>query len=134
MTIKHSKISIAAAALSVPAAFMAGNLTTLILKSNNPDNVDITAGLAYLRPILIVSFTTFGVLCLISLVFGIIGLRKDDKSLSKFSLILLVALLLVSLTAGLLQKQTDKIEKDYSQKQFNSLFQELQTKFKTKKQ
>ena len=70
---------------------------------------------------------------MVSLVFGIIGLRKDDKSLSKFSLILLVALLLVSLAAGLLQKQTDKIEKDYSQKQFNSLFKDLQTKFKVQK-
>ncbi len=134
MNTKHARISLAAAALTLPAALMAGNLTALILKSSNSDNVDITAGLAYLRPILVVSFTTFGLLCLISLIFGIIGLRKGDRSLSKFSLVLLVTILVVSLAAGLLQKQTDQLERDYSEKQFNGLVEDLQTKFEPKKQ
>ncbi len=133
MNQKHAKISLAASALALPVALMAGNLTSLILKTNNPDNVDITANLAYLRPTLIVSFTIFGVLCVISLVFAIISMRKGDKSLSKFSLVVLVAVLLVSLAAGLLQKQTDAIERDYSKQRFDTLFQQLHKNLNEKK-
>lgn len=133
MNQKHAKISLAASALALPVAFTAGNLTSLILKANNPDNVDITAGLAYLRPTLIVSFTTFGILCAIGLIFAIIGMRKGDKSLSKFSLIVLVAVLLVSLSAALLQQRIDRVEKTYSKQQFNTLFQQLHKNLNEKK-
>lgn len=37
-----------------------GKAVELFLKGTNPDNVDVTQGLAYLSPMLITSFVTFG--------------------------------------------------------------------------
>jgi hypothetical protein len=53
------------ASIATPITLLVSGLVAWLYKSNNPDNVDITAGLAYLRPILISTFATFGVLMLL---------------------------------------------------------------------
>lgn len=64
---KLSRISIILTALALPAAMLTGALIGAILKGTNPDNVDISAGLAYLSPILIPSTAVLLTMLLASL-------------------------------------------------------------------
>lgn len=48
-----------------------------ILKAINPDGVDVTNGLAYLREILIVGWITVGVIVVAALVIDLLVLRRD---------------------------------------------------------
>ena len=94
---KFGKVSLFTAGIMYPAAALVGGLVAWNLKSGNRDNVDITAGLAYLRPILVTGFVLFGVLFATSLVSGVLALKKDqDKSIGKLALILLATIVIVS--------------------------------------
>ncbi|MCA9308738.1 hypothetical protein KC973_00010 [Candidatus Saccharibacteria bacterium] len=111
---KFGKISIIAAGLVLPASLVFGGLVTWYLKSNNPDGVDITAGLAYLRPILVTSFVTYGVIWIISLVAGLIGLRRDaSDELSRIGLTLLVLISILSVVSAVSSSQVSRAEDTY---------------------
>ncbi|HHU08844.1 MAG TPA: hypothetical protein GXZ60_02330 [Intrasporangiaceae bacterium] len=49
------------AALSLFAVTTVGQVVELVLKSTNPDDVDVTQGLAYLRPLLLTAFVLLAV-------------------------------------------------------------------------
>src|SRR5690625_2024463 len=58
-------------------------LTTLvewILKAVNPDNVDVSAGLAYLQPILITGWTLIALFILLAVILNIMVARSTGTS------------------------------------------------------
>ncbi len=111
---KFGKVSLFTAGIMYPTAALAGGLVAWNLKSGNPDNVDITAGLAYLRPILVTGFILFGVLFIVSLISGVLALRRDqDRSLGKLSLVLLATILVFSGAAAFANAKTDNAIDQY---------------------
>lgn len=111
---KLGKISIISAGLVLPLALVASNTLAWYLKTTNPDNVDITAGLAYLQPILIAAFVTFGVAWIISLVAGLRGKKHDaSDELSKVGLTLLALVTILSLIAAYSSNQISHAEDLY---------------------
>lgn len=111
---KFGKISVFSAGIMLPVALFVSGLVAWSLKSGNSDNVDITQGLAYLRPILVTGFTVFGILLVVSLVSGILALKKDtDKTLGKLGLALLVTIVILSIGSAIATNKTDKVINDY---------------------
>jgi ABC-type transport system involved in cytochrome bd biosynthesis fused ATPase/permease subunit len=111
---KYGKVSLFSAGIMFPAATFVSGLIGWSLKSSNPDNVDITQGLAYLRPILVTGFCVFGVLLAISLVSGVLALRKDaDKTFGKLGLALLITIFIVSAGSAIAASKTDHAIDDY---------------------
>jgi fumarate reductase subunit C len=119
---KFGKISLFTAGIMYPAAACIGGVVTWYLKTNNPDNVDITAGLAYLRPILVTSFAVFVVFFIISLITGVISIKKEPESfLGKFALVLLSVIIVLSAGAVVLNAKTDDAEKSYRKQQVETV-------------
>lgn len=58
--------------LPLPVGWTVGSLVAWWLKSTNPDDIDVTQGLAYLRPILL---SGFGALALTAVVALVVALR-----------------------------------------------------------
>lgn len=111
---KFGKISIISAGLVLPLSLVFGGLVTWYFKANNPDGVDITAGLAYLRPTLITAFTTFGVVWVISLVTGLLGLKRDaSDELSRTGLTLLALVTVLSVISAISTNQVSRAEDLY---------------------
>lgn len=111
---KFGKISIITAGLVLPVALLLSGVVAWHLKSTNPSDVDITAGLAYLRPILLTLFISFGIFWAVSLVTGLLGHKKDASSeYSKIGLTLLVLVTIVSVGAGTAAKATSNAEDAY---------------------
>lgn len=111
---KFGKVSIITAGLVLPLTLFISGLLAWYLKTNNPDNVDITAALAYLRPVLLTAIGTFSLFWLISLGSGLLGLKKDNSDeYSKIGLILLILITLISAGAGISVKKTSDAEASY---------------------
>lgn len=111
---KYGKASVVLAGLALPTALLLSSLVAWYLKSTNPDNVDITAGLAYLRPILVTSFISYGLLWLVSLLSGILGLKRDTSDeLSRLGLLLLILVTTVSLAGGITSRRIADAEDAY---------------------
>ena len=111
---KFGKVSIITAGLVLPLTLLISAVVAWYLKFNNPDNVDITAALAYLRPTLLTAITCFTAFWLLSLISGIVGLKKDHSDeYSKIGLILLILITVVSLCAGITTKKTSDAESSY---------------------
>jgi len=68
----------ALATLPLPIAWIGGQLVAGILKGSNPDNVDVTQGLAYLRPILITAGVLFAIVWVVALVVALGRRRRGD--------------------------------------------------------
>lgn len=97
MTASASRLSVWSAGLFLPLNLLVGQSLALYLKSSNPDNVDVTQGLAYLRPILLTSLTLLVVTWLFSLTTGLKGLKSDDPSTARMGLGLLAVITVLSL-------------------------------------
>lgn len=111
---KFGKTSIITAGLVLPLALVLSGLVTWYLKTNNPDGVDITAGLAYLRPTLITAFVTFGLVWAISLVTGLLGLKRDASvELSRTGLTLLALVTVLSVISAISTNQVSRAEDLY---------------------
>lgn len=65
------------AALSLFAATTVGQVVELLLKATNPDGVDVSAGLAYLRPILITTFALI-IVALLATIASIVRLGRAE--------------------------------------------------------
>lgn len=123
---KFGTFALVTTALMVPLSILAGAATEFFLKRNNPNHIDITLGLAYLRPILQVGIGVAAVLFIASIVLALIGLKKDSSpQLAKVALLVLLIITLVSSGASLLKNRTDKLESTYTEKQLNTFFQKL---------
>lgn len=84
------------------------------MKSTNPDNVYTTQGLAYLRPILIYGWVTFGAIA--ASVCGLIVMmyRRDGNFVqAKLPFTLLVILCVLLGTLLLVNSYTDELHKEY---------------------
>ena len=111
---KFGKTSIITAGLMLPSSLLLSGLVAWHLKSTNPDGVDITAGLAYLRPILVTGYAIFIAIWLVSLICGILGLKKDTSpEYSRIGLILLVLITVTSLGAGIASRGVADAEDAY---------------------
>lgn len=80
-------ISVVLLALALPVTLAVSQIVAAILKGVDPDNVDITQGLAYLSQILITGWLTFGLI--MAAVAGLIVRiykRDGDFSEAKFPL------------------------------------------------
>lgn len=102
------------ASLLLPLTLLGGTLTAAILKANNPDNVDITTGLAYLSQTMTVAIVIFAVITA-----GIIGLviamyRRDHNfSEAKLPLTLLVCVLVVIALLASVNAYTNSVQDQY---------------------
>lgn len=122
----NGKRSVLFASLALPTTLVISGMISWYLKSHNPDNVDITAGLAYLRPILVSGFVTFIVMMLVSLLSGIRGLRQDtSKELSSLGIKLVIVLTVLSLAAGIASNGTSKAQDAYRDKKAQEFFRVL---------
>lgn len=111
---RYGRLSIIFASLALPLALLISGTITWYLKAHNPDNVDITAGLAYLRPILVSAFVTFGASMVLSLWFAVRGKRHDaSPGLSYLGIVLVVVVTLMSLASGIAQKGAGDAEDAY---------------------
>jgi hypothetical protein len=125
---KYSTISFVCTALAVPMAMLVGLTTGLILKSSNPSNVDITAGLAYLTQGLVAGYATLAIFALSGVVFGVLGLKTEYRKIAKASLTTLALVILAAVGTGLVQKRTDTVEANYSKQQVQDLFKQFRLK------
>ena len=110
----YGKISLYATALALPVPVFVGAVLGYILKSANPDKVDITNGLAYLAPILVASFIVMALIWGVALIAGLLGLKSDaDKQPARTSLALLaiVSALIIGYVA--VNAMTEQLKKDY---------------------
>lgn len=115
---KFGKVSIITAGLVLPLALVVSGLVTWYLKANNPDSVDITADLAYLRPTLIAAFVTFGLVWAVSLISGLFGLKRDTSDeLSRTGLTLLTLVTVLSIISTVSTTQVSRAEDLYRQQQ-----------------
>ena len=107
-------IATSLAALLVPLSIAAASITGAYYKSNNPNNVDITNGLAYLQQTLIAGFGV-GIIIGLCVVGLIIHMYRQDKNFiqAKFPLLLLVAVGVIIGTAGLFSGYTSRVEDQY---------------------
>ena len=108
----YAKLSIVASALLTPLTFGLSYAVSIYLKGHNPDRVDITVGLAYLRPILITSLVSLLIVGIFSIATFLLSVRnKEDRDLTRFAaVILLASLLLFFVNAGLQSKNDTIIE------------------------
>lgn len=126
MTNKYGKMAIITASLILPLTLILSGLVAWQLKESNPDNVDVTAGLAYLRQILGTALVAAAILWGISLVSSLIGLKKDDdRTWAKLGMLVLVLVTITSITAGIVQNQVSDVEKVYKDNQAEQFFEKL---------
>ena len=123
---KFGKVSVITAGLVLPLALLAGNVVTWYYKSSNPNNVDITADLAYLRQTLVTAFVVYGLVWLISLVCGILSLRREKSSdLGKTGLLLLSLITALSLCTAVTAGKISNAEEAYRAQQSQNFFKKL---------
>ena len=101
-------------ALAVPVTLLVGLVTAAIFKSVNPDNVDVTQGLAYLEYTMIAIGLTFALFLLASVI-GIVQMYRQDRNFSnaKFPLTMLVAICLIMVGVLGANAYTSKVQDDY---------------------
>lgn len=123
---RHGRISIIFASLAFPLALLISSTAAWYLKSHNPDNVDVTAGLAYLRPILLSAFVTFGLCMVLSLWFALWGKRHDNSpELSYLGILLIIVVTLVTLASAIAQRGAGNAEESYRKQQSEALFRSV---------
>lgn len=109
------------AALAVPVTLLMAQLVGVYYRSSNPDNVDITQGLAYLRPIMVAAWLTFGVM--VALVVALISKmykRDGNFAQAKLPLSLLVVIVIVMGGWMAVNSYNDQVVNEYRQSQERS--------------
>lgn len=110
---KYAKISILTSVAMLPFGILTGNIVAAIFKSSNPDRVDVTMGLAYLRHILLTAMFTIAVLFLISLFTAIksYNFNKEDPDRS-FALVAFTIALILTIAVASTNKINSNIVED----------------------
>ncbi len=123
----NGKRSIVLASLALPVALIISGSIGWYLKTHNPDNVNITSGLAYIRPILGSALISFGAFMLAAFLCALRGLRRDtSRDLSVLGLSLIVVLTVLSITAGITHKGGGDAEDAYRTEKTQQFFNALQ--------
>lgn len=107
-------VSVSIVALLLPVTILVSTLTGAYYKANNPANVDVTQGLAYLQQTLIAAVIVFSLLT--AIVVGLISLLyRQDRNFTnaKLPLVLLISVLVV--VAGILVGNafTNQVQDNY---------------------
>lgn len=106
--------TISLVALALPTTILIGGIISAYFKSANPDNVDITQGLAYLQQSLFASVLTFGIFT-IAIIVGIVKMHRRDHGFveAKLPLVLLSTVFLLIISALLVNAYTNKVQDQY---------------------
>lgn len=86
-----STVAIVLAGVVLTAPFALGRLLELVLKGVNPDGVDVTADLAYLRPLLTMGFVLVVVAFVAAVGAAVVATRRDGRRAARPAWILLAA-------------------------------------------
>ena len=123
---KYGNISFALVTLAFPVSLFVGKILEWSFKARNPDGVDITAGLAYLRPLLLSSFSVFAVIAAAAVAYALLGIKRDsDSSTAKNALIILVVSVILFGGAAFADRKISQTEDRYREDHLNSFFKTL---------
>lgn len=124
---KFGKISVIVASLALPVTLLVSGFVAWQLKESNPNSVDITSNMAYLKEILGTSLILFTTLWIVSLVCALIGFKKDSsKDFSKLGMLVLVLVTVFSIGAGMFTNAVGDAEDAARQKQAEEFFEKIQ--------
>lgn len=107
-------LAITLTCLLLPLTMLAGVVAAAILKSANPDNIDITTSLAYLRQTMIASIIVFG-LAVATIVGLIVKMYRRDHNFTqaKLPLVLLVSTVGVIALLLVVNAYTNSVREQY---------------------
>ncbi len=107
-------VTISLIALILPVTLLISGVTTAYFKSVNPDNVDITQSLAYLRQSLFAAVLTFVVIAGV-VIYGIVKMYRRDRSFveAKLPLVLLAVVFVLMGGAAIANAYTNKVQDQY---------------------
>lgn len=101
-------------ALALPVAILASAATAAYYKNTNPDNVDITQGLAYLQQSMMAGVIAFALFVALSVV-GIVMMYRSERNFinAKLPLVLLVTVLVLVAGIVMLNAYTNQVQDQY---------------------
>lgn len=107
-------IAITLTAALLPLSMLMSNIVTALYKASNPENVDITAGLAYLRQSLFAGFGTALIIGAI-VVWLIVSMYRRDRNFieAKLPLVLLCLVVFVLIISAAVSSYTGAVEDQY---------------------
>ena len=107
-------IAITLTAALLPLSMLMSNIVTALYKAGNPENVDITAGLAYLRQSLFAGFGTALIIGAI-VVWLIVSMYRRDRNFveAKLPLVLLGMVVFVLIISAAVSSYTGAVEDQY---------------------
>lgn len=124
---KFGKLSIISASLLLPLTFLISGFVAWQLKESNPNNVDITSSMAYLKQILGTTLVVGAVVWVFSLAMALMGIKKDASSeLGKLGLLALVLVTVFSIAGGMVNNAAGDAEEAYRDKKASEFFQKLE--------
>lgn len=117
--------------LLVPLTMLAGTVAAAVYKSSNPDNIDITTSLAYLRQTMTIAIIVFALL--VAAIAGLITkMYRRDRNFSqaKLPLILLIAVVGALAVVLVTNAYTDSVQnqylRDHGRPTLNQFFESLE--------
>ena len=100
--------------LLVPLTMLVGTVATAIYKSSNPDNIDITSSLAYLRQMMTIAIVAFALLTATIAGLIVAMYRRDHNfSQAKLPLVLLIAVVGTLAAVLITNAYTDSVQNQY---------------------
>lgn len=123
---KFGKASLIISSLVLPLTTLLSSTVEWYFKSNNPNNVDITSNLAYLKQVLCTALVAYAALWIIGLITALVGLKKDqDTKFSKLALLILPLVLIISILAGAATKAVSDSEDAYRDQKAQEFFEKF---------
>ncbi len=116
----------ALSALIVPITLLVSTVTGAYYKSSNPQNIDITQGLAYLQQTMTAAVITFSLIALF-IVIGIVKMYRRDRNFSdaKLPLVLFSATIVLLIATGITNAYTNSVQDQYLRDQGRPTLQEF---------
>ena len=110
----YRTIAITLSALLLPLSILAGLIAAAYFKSTNPNNVDITNGLAYLQHTMFFAIGV-GVAIGVNVVWLIVSMYRRDKNFvqAKLPLTILISVVAIIGAIGILSSYTSSVEDQY---------------------
>lgn len=127
-------MTISLVALILPITLLASGITTAYFKSTNPNDIDITQNLAYLRQSLFVAVVTFALIAGAS-IFGIVKMYRRDRSFveAKLPMVLLFVVFVLMGGAAIANAYTNKVQNQYMNDNKRPTLQQYFNKLKEQK-